>query len=137
MGKICKYANLYDKDGNLIHKVNEQGVLENYSMEELESLLDSLVQEDNKGNDKSINYINGLLMMMYAKYGNPHEEEILAKLKEQYGDNKSTQELVAAALKDLAGETQTVKPTVMDEYIEPIEEIKDVEQQGGTEPNNA
>lgn len=48
MGKICKYANIYstekDNDGKykLIRKVNNNGVLENYTMEELEQLVDDL-----------------------------------------------------------------------------------------------
>ena len=52
MGKICKYANIYstekDNDGKykLIRKVNNNGVLEDYTMEELEQLVDDL------GNDK-------------------------------------------------------------------------------------
>ena len=41
MGKICKFANLYDKDGNLIRKVNDKGVLENYSIEEFKSQLEN------------------------------------------------------------------------------------------------
>lgn len=36
MGKISKYSNLYDKNGNFLHKPG------NYSIEELEELIDSL-----------------------------------------------------------------------------------------------
>lgn len=36
MGKISKYSNLYDKDGNFLHKPG------NYSIEELEELVDML-----------------------------------------------------------------------------------------------
>lgn len=36
MGKISKYSNLYDKDGNFLHKPG------NYSIEELEELIDTL-----------------------------------------------------------------------------------------------
>ena len=52
MGKICKYANIYstekDNDGKykLIRKINNNGVLEDYTMEELEQFVDDL------GNDK-------------------------------------------------------------------------------------
>lgn len=140
MGKICKHANLYDKDGNLIRKVNEEGVLENYSIAELEMLIDQLSQEkDENGNilnPNGLNYANGLLMSLYMKYGNPHEEEILEKLKAQYGEDKSTQELVQSALKDLNKDLGTDEETVMDEYIEPIEE-ENVDEQRDIEPNNA
>lgn len=36
MGKISKYSNLYDKDSNFLHKPG------NYSIEELEELVDTL-----------------------------------------------------------------------------------------------
>ena len=36
MGKISKYSNLYDKDGNFLHKPG------NYSIGELEELIDTL-----------------------------------------------------------------------------------------------
>lgn len=36
MGKISKYSNLYDKDDNFLHKPG------NYSIEELEELIDTL-----------------------------------------------------------------------------------------------
>lgn len=31
MGKISKNSNLYDKDGNLLKHVNEDGILEDYT----------------------------------------------------------------------------------------------------------
>ena len=49
MGKINKYANIYNKDGNIIRKLNNEGMLEDYTMEELEKLVDEL------GNDKDEN----------------------------------------------------------------------------------
>lgn len=36
MGKISKYSNLYDKNGNFLHKPG------NYSIGELEALIDTL-----------------------------------------------------------------------------------------------
>lgn len=128
MGKICKYANLYDKDGNLIHKVNEKGCLENYSMEELEILVDQLSQDYQRDGGAvtkyALDYANSLLLGMYMKYGNPHHDEIVEKLKAQYGNDKSTEELVRSALKDLSNDIENKErpETVMDEYIEPIEE---------------
>ena len=52
MGKINKYANIYNNDGNIIRKLNDKGVLEDYTMEELEKLVDEL------GNDKDENNNN-------------------------------------------------------------------------------
>jgi len=131
MSKINKYANLYDVNGNLIRKVNDSGVLEDYSIEELEMLIDQLAADkDEYGqikNPKALNYANGLLLELYYKHGNPHHDEIMAKLKEKYGE-KSTGELVKAALSDLAETSENVESntkrteTVMDEYVEPITE---------------
>lgn len=136
MGKISKFANIYDKNGNLIRKVNEDGVLENYTIEELEMLIDQLSEDYKRDGGQvtkfALDYANGLLMQLYMKHGNPHQDEILAKLKEQYGDNKSTGELVQSALNDLAKATENVesdgkRETVMDEYVEPIEETNGTE----------
>ena len=45
MAKINKFSNIYDKDGNLIRKVNEKtGTLDKYTLEEVEQLVDELTQ---------------------------------------------------------------------------------------------
>lgn len=125
MGKICKNANIYTKDGDLIRHVNENGELDKYSIEELENIVDTLSKDlDENGNVKNpfgLNFANSMLMQMYMKYGNPHEEEIMKALKDKYGE-KPTGELVQEALNDLANSTNTERPaTVMDEYV-PFEE---------------
>lgn len=125
MGKICKNANIYTKDGDLIRHVNENGELDKYSIEELENIVDTLSKDlDENGNVKNpfgLNFANSMLMQMYMKYGNPHEEEIMNALKDKYGE-KPTGELVQEALKDLVNSTNTECPaTVMDEYV-PFEE---------------
>lgn len=132
MGKISKFANIYDKNCKLIRKVGKNGVLEDYTIEELEQLIDQLAKDYERDGGTvtkyALDYANGMLMKLYMKHGNPHEEEIMAKLKEKYGENKSTQELVQSALNDLANTTKNVESdterpeTVMDEYIEPIED---------------
>ena len=49
MGKICKYANIYSKNcnstnckDNIIRHVNEDGILKDYTMEELEKFVDDI-----------------------------------------------------------------------------------------------
>ena len=107
MSKLNKYANLYDKDGNLLRHVNEQGLLEDYTMEELEALVDQLANDkDENGNIKNpraLNNANLILMQYYQKYGNPHIAEILEKLKNQ----KSTDEQVTEALKEIETEIES------------------------------
>ena len=89
MGKISKYSNLYDKDGNFLHKPG------NYSIEELEELIDMLDK-----NSKEFANATAILMHMYDQKGNPHRDELIQKLIEQ-SKTKTTKAEVIDALKDI------------------------------------
>lgn len=89
MGKISKYSNLYDKDGNFLHKSG------NYSIEELEELIDTLDK-----NSKEFANATAILMHMYEQKGNPHRDELIQKLIEQ-PKTKTTKAEVINALKDI------------------------------------
>lgn len=89
MGKISKYSNLYDKDGNFLHKPG------NYSIEELEKLVDTLDK-----NSKEFANVTAILMHMYEQKGNPHRDELIQKLIEQ-SKTKTTKSEVINALKDI------------------------------------
>ena len=89
MGKISKYSNLYDKDGNFLHKPG------NYSIEELEELVDTLDK-----NSKEFANATAILMHMYEQKGNPHRDELIQKLIEQ-SKTKTTKDEVVNALKDI------------------------------------
>ena len=89
MGKISKYSNLYDKDGNFLHKPG------NYSIEELEELIDTLDK-----NSKEFANAIAILMHMYEQKGNPHRDELIQKLIEQ-SKTKTTKAEVINALKDI------------------------------------
>ena len=89
MGKISKYSNLYDKDGNFLHKPG------NYSIEELEELIDTLDK-----NSKEFANATAILMHMYEQKGNPHRNELIQKLIEQ-SKAKTTKAEVIDALKDI------------------------------------
>lgn len=89
MGKISKYSNLYDKDGNFLHKPG------NYSIQELEELIDTL----NK-NSKEFANTTAILMHMYEQKGNPHRDELIQKLIEQ-SETKTTKADIINALKDI------------------------------------
>lgn len=102
MGKICKYSNLYDKDGKLIRSVDSvSGRLEDYTIEELENLVDELAKDETKRTE----YTNSMsvLMHMYETKGNPHKDEIVQKVNE-YVKTKTTKAEVTKALKE-ANET--------------------------------
>lgn len=89
MGKISKYSNLYDKDCNFLHKPG------NYSIEELEELIDTLDK-----NSKEFANATAILMHMYEQKGNPHRDELIQKLIEQ-SKTKTTKDEVINALKDI------------------------------------
>lgn len=92
MGKISKYSNLYDKDGNFLHKPG------NYSIEELEELIDTLDK-----NSKEFANATAILMHMYEQKGNPHRDELIQKLIEQ-SKTKTTKDEVVNALNDIKDE---------------------------------
>lgn len=92
MGKISKYSNLYDKDGNFLHKPG------NYSIEELEELIDTLDK-----NSKEFANATAILMHMYEQKGNPHRDELIQKLIEQ-SKTKTTKAEIVDALNDLEDE---------------------------------
>ena len=102
MGKICKYSNLYDKDGKLIRSVDSvSGRLDDYTINELETLVDELAKDETKRTE----YANSMsvLMRMYETKGNPHQNEILQKINE-YAKTKTTKAEVVEALNE-ANET--------------------------------
>ena len=92
MGKISKYSNLYDKDGNFLHKPG------NYSIEELEELIDTLDK-----NSREFANATAILMHMYEQKGNPNRDELIQKLIEQ-SKTKTTKDEVINALKDIKDE---------------------------------
>lgn len=99
MGKISKYSNLYDKDGKLIRSVDSvSGRLDDYTIEELENLVDELAKDETKRTE----YTNSMsvLMHMYETKGNPHKNEIVNKINE-YVKTKTTKAEVINALKDV------------------------------------
>ena len=89
MGKINKNSNLYDKDGNFLHKPGK------YTIEELEKLVDTLDK-----NSREFANATAILMHMYEQKGNPHRDELIQKLIEQ-SKTKTTKAEVINALKDI------------------------------------
>lgn len=89
MGKISKYSNLYDKDCNFLHKPG------NYSIQELEELIDTLDK-----NSKEFANATAILIHMYEQKGNPHRGELIQKLIKQ-SKTKTTKSEVVNALKDI------------------------------------
>lgn len=109
MGKINKYANIYDKEGNLIRHVGDDGKLKKYTINELEDLVDKLAEDkDENGNVKdpqSLNNVYSVLSEQYKK--NPsYLINKLSKLQKEANPEgsimaeKATTEEVENALKE-------------------------------------
>ena len=105
MGKISKYSNLYDKNGNFLHKPG------NYSIEELEKLIDTLDK-----NSKEFANATAILMRMYEQKGNPHRDELIQKLIEQ-SKTKTTKAEVINALNDIKDEETREDGSITEERV--------------------
>ena len=135
MGKVSKFSNIYSTDGELLRHVDEEtGTLKNYTTEELEQLVDKLGEDkDENGevrNKQAFMNAQQMLMQYYMRYGNPHEEEIKAKLEEyakQHGIEEQVQKAMDELKEELIEEPKTQEDmlvdraglaTTMDEYVE-------------------
>lgn len=90
MGKINKYSNLYDKNGKIIRKVNNNGILKNVTIPELEELIDKY---DGDKNDRELDNMKMMLFRMYSTYGNPHEHELIDRIKAEAAKKTSAEEV--------------------------------------------
>ena len=123
MGNINKYSNLYNKDNELIKSVNDKGILTDYSIKELEELVDSLDDGNEKNNAMSI------LQQMYTNPKTKEDKEYVDQMRkdllERLKANTSTKkEDVVKSLGEV--EETLTEPTndTMDEYVD-YEEVKD------------
>ena len=102
MGKISKYSNLY-KDNVLIRSVNSKGILEKYTLKEVQDLVDKLgTEKDENGRIKDqegFNNASYILMQMYndPKY-NDEKENFIKELNDRLLVNK---EEVGRSLEEL------------------------------------
>ena len=119
MGKISKYSNLYNKDGEFLHAPG------NYTIQEVEDLLDSIEDKNSQAYQNTM----AVLMQMYEKHGNPHKDEILQKLTpttqaspkiSDYASPKTTKAEVVNALNDLKMESR-LTPEKRKKYQELLE----------------
>lgn len=119
MGMINKHANLYDKDGNLIRRVNEDGILENYTIPELEQLVDKLSKEEDKRTEYE-NALRVLISMYNTKQGREYQQKIISSLTEnatKKSDSEQAVEKLQEVLKDTKEPTYNTD-TNEAEYVE-------------------
>lgn len=132
MGRINKYANIYDKNGNLMRHIDDSGTLKSYTIEELEQLVDKLATDkDENGKIKdpqALNNANSVLFVMYNKH--PERLKQLVESLHNKGVEKTTEEQVKQAMdtltQELEAEEQSKQEPEMDKYID-FQEVKDDE----------
>lgn len=99
MGKINKNSNLYDRNGNFLHKPG------NYSISELEALIDTLDK-----NSREFASATAILMHMQHKEeqkGNPYNDKLIQKLIAQ-SKTKTTKADVNNALNEVKEQLDNV-----------------------------
>lgn len=139
MAKINKFSNIYDKDGNLIRKVNEKtGKLDKYTIEEVEQLVDKLTEKV-KENPENLEYktqLNNVQSFLFNMYNHMSRNDLMKRmtvLQDSIQKAKSdVTEKEQAVLEKVNEEMDKLKQAyeaeepVMDEYVA-YEEIKDNE----------
>lgn len=139
MAKINKFSNIYDKNGNLIRKVNEKtGRLDKYTIEEVEQLVDKLTEKV-KENPENLEYktqLNNVQSFLFNMYNHMSRNDLMKRmtvLQDSIQKAKSdVTEKEQAVLEKVNEEMDKLKQAyeaeepVMDEYVA-YEEIKDNE----------
>ena len=134
MGNINKYSNLYNKDNELIKSVSDKGILTDYSIKELEELVDSLEDGNAKNNAMS------MLQKMYTNPKTDADKEYVKKLQEELIKNmmankanastdkeevtKSLGEIVDTVGNVYSSEKKDEKINTDDEYVD-YKEVED------------
>lgn len=134
MGNINKYSNLYNKDNELIKSVSDKGILTDYSIKELEELVDSLEDGNAKSNAMS------MLQKMYTNPKTDADKEYVKKLQEELIKNmmankanastdkeevtKSLGEIVDTVGNVYGSEKKDEKINTDDEYVD-YKEVED------------
>ena len=135
-------TNIYDIDGNIIRKAGDN---HKFTIEEIEKLVDDLTEKVRQNPENQVYkvYLNNAQAYLYNMYNHMSTEELAKRIsvlqdsiKEAQSDESKAEkeqlDAVAEAMEQLKAEYDAEEPkeTVMDEYIEPIEEIKDEEKEG-------
>lgn len=138
MAKINKFANIYDKDGNLVRKVNEKtGMLDNYTLEEVEELVDELTRkvQENPENIEYKTQLNNTQAFLFNMYNNMSKEDLSKRLSilqnaiDSAKDKANEADKVALdhaneQLETLKNAYETPESDKQDEYVD-FEEVVD------------
>ena len=123
------YSNIYDVDGNIIRKAGDN---HKFTIEEVEKLVDDLTQKVQENPDNQVYkvYLNNAHRWLYNMYNSMSTEDIKARIsalqnniqdaKDDLNEAEKEQlDAISEAMEKLKAEYEE------DEYVEPIEEIKD------------
>lgn len=129
---MSKYSNLYDIDGNIINESPQH----TFTIEECEELVDKLTKkvEENPENEVYKVYLNNAQKWLMHMYDGMSRQDLMKRMSFltdsiQNAKNEATEaekeqlNAVEKAMEELKEAYD--KETIMDEYVEPIEEIKE------------
>ena len=139
-------TNIYDIDGNIIRKAGDN---HKFTIEEIEKLVDDLTEKVRQNPENQVYkvYLNNAQAYLYNMYNHMSTEDLakrISVLQDSINEAKSDEseaekqqlDAISEAMEQLKAEydnsapdspeiLEDVRPeTVMDEYVEPIEEIK-------------
>lgn len=121
MGKISRYSNIYNTNGELIRKIDTKGILGAMTLKEVQDLVDKLgTEKDEYGNIKDpvgFNNASYILMQMYnnPKY-NDEKENFIKELNDRLRVDK---EGVRRALTDGVEEMEELQTSEASVDIKP------------------
>lgn len=131
---MSKFSNLYDIDGNIINKSPQH----TYTLEECEKLVDDLTKkvEENPDNEVYKVYLNNAQKWLMHMYDGMSRQDLMKRMsfltdsiqnaKDTANEAEQKQlDEINKVMEDL--KEQYDNDTIMDEYVEPIEEIKNDE----------
>jgi hypothetical protein len=130
---MSKFSNLYDIDGNIINKSPQH----TFTLEETEQLVDDLTKkvQENPENEVYKVYLANAQKWLYKLYNEMSREDLMKRMnfitdslqnaKDEVNEAEQAKiEEINKAVEELKDEYNKV---VMDEYVEPIEEINENE----------
>ena len=131
MAKINKYANIYDKSGNLVRPINsETSKLDKYTIDEVEKLVDELTEKykaDPKNDDLAVQ-LNNTQKYLYYMYNNMSREDLLKRLsiakdvvdKAKSERSEAEQKILEQVNEEIdkLKEAYEAENDTMDEYVE-------------------
>lgn len=120
MAKINKFSNIYDKDGNLVRKVNsETGTLDKYTLKEVEELVDELTKkvQENPENDEYKTQLNNTQSYLFHMYNNMSREDLMERLTVLQNSVEKAKEEINNAEQESLEKANEALDALKEEYV--------------------